>query len=321
MLTLGIDVGGTKIAAGVVDDSGAVLARRKVLTEAGRPEAVVAGIVKVAAELHAAAPGIAAVGVGAAGIVDFRRGVVLFAPNISWRDVPLRSMLAGRLGVPVVVDNDANVAAWGEAFHGAGAGARDQILLTVGTGVGGGFVLGGELYRGAHGAAAEVGHMVVNAGGPVCGCGARGCLEAMASGTAIGRIARERGDDPAAAGVLARASGDLAAITGEMVGDAAVEGDPFAVSVVAEAGGWLGVGIASLVNLLDPDVVVVGGGVATGVGELLLAPARARMRGAVMGDEFRSHPPVVPAMLGDDAGVIGAAALARQVASGRRAPD
>lgn len=314
MLTLGIDVGGTKIAAGVVDESGAVLVRRKIQTEADRPEAVVAGIAKVAAELAAAAPGVAAVGVGAAGIIDSHRGVVLYAPNIAWRNVHLRSTLEGRLGVPVVVDNDANVAAWGEALYGAGIGVKDQLLLTIGTGVGGGLVLGGELYRGAQGAAAEVGHMVVDAGGPACACGARGCLETMASGSAIGRVARTRSREPAAADVLARAGGDPEAITGEMVGDAALRADPFAVSIVAEAGRWLGVGVASLVNLLDPAIVVVGGGVASGLGELLLAPARAGLHAMVMGGEFRSCPPVVSAVLGDDAGVIGAAALAREAA-------
>lgn len=310
-LTIGIDIGGTKIAAGVVDSNGVLVARRQIPTEAGNPVQVVAGITKVATEMRAAAPGASAVGVGAAGIIDVERGVVLGAPNIAWQNVHLRAMLEERLKLPVFVDNDANAAAWGEALYGAGKGAGDQVMVTVGTGIGGGLVINGAIYRGAHGFGAEVGHMIIEGDGPPCACGARGCFEAMASGTAIGRIARERASDPAAGTLIDLAGGEVAAITGELVGHAAVDGDPFARSVLEEAGGWLGVGLASLVNLLDPDIIVVGGGAAAGTGDLLIEPARRRMGELIIAHGARRAPPVVGAALGADAGVVGAAALAR----------
>jgi len=311
-VTIGIDVGGTKIAAAVVDEDGQIVARRRIPTESGDPQAVVVGIVKVARELAAAAPAAVALGVGAAGLIDTARGVVLGAPNIAWENVALRSMLEGRVDMPVFVDNDANVAALAESVCGAGKGAGDQVMVTSGTGVGGGIIIGGEVYRGARGIGAEIGHMVVAAiDGPMCACGNRGCLETMASGSAIGRIARARADDPGAAGVLGAVTGDREAITGEVVGDAALAGDEWAQQIVAEVGGWLGIGLASLVNLLDPDIVIVGGGAAA-TGELLVGPARAAMNANIIGRSWRTPPPVVLAALGNDAGVIGAALLARR---------
>lgn len=313
--TIGIDIGGTKIAAGVVDDGGAVLARRVIPTESDEPNAIVAATLKVARELRAAAPAAGAVGVGAAGLVDPEAGVILGAPNLAYRNLPVRAMLEDRLGLRVVVDNDANVAAWGEALYGAGKGAGDQVMVTVGTGIGGGLVLGGQLYRGAHGVGAELGHMVVDPDGPVCGCGNRGCWEAVASGTAIGRMARERIGEAAAAGslVLSAAGGDPEAITGEIVGRVAAQGDAFAREIVAGAGRMLGVGLASIVNVFDPEIIVVGGGAAAGTGELLLGPAREAMAEHVLGWEWRPRVRVVPAGLGNDAGIVGAAALAREL--------
>ncbi|MGZ4127489.1 MAG: ROK family protein [Actinomycetota bacterium] len=311
-VTIGIDVGGTKIAAGVVDAEGTVVARRRIATAATHESAVVAGITKVAQELHAAAPGAAAIGVGAAGFIQ--NGVVRSAPNIAWTDVPLQAMIADRVPLPVVVDNDANVAAWGEAVHGAGLGYGDQIMVTVGTGIGGGIIIGGAIYRGATGVGAELGHMIVNGGGDEqCACGNKGCLEAMASGTSIGRRARERVTEPGARAVLERAGGDAAAITGELVGEAAKAGDVWATEIIAETGRWLGVGLASFVNIFDPAVVIVGGGAAAGTGELLLAPARDHMSTLIVGHAWRKPPPVLAAALGYDAGLIGAAALARSL--------
>lgn len=312
--TIGVDVGGTKIAAGVVDRSGAILARRRIPTDAADATALVAGIAKVGRELLAAASAVTAVGVGAAGLIDVADGVVLSAPNIAWENLHLRAMLADRLRLPVIVDNDANVAAWGEALHGAGRGVADQVMVTVGTGIGGGIVTGGALFHGGRGVGGEVGHMVIAEGGPACACGNAGCFEAMASGNAIGRLARERAVEPAARDLAERAGG-ADAITGEIVGEAAVSGDAFARAVVAEAGRWLGVGLASLVNLLDPDLIVVGGGAAAGLGDLLLEPARDAMAERIVGRGWRKPPPVVPAALGADAGIVGAAALARDLAS------
>jgi glucokinase len=313
-VTIGIDVGGTKIAAGVVDESGKVVARRQIATAATHPTAVVAGIVKVAQELLAAAPNVTAIGIGAAGLVDGQKGVVLSAPNIKWENVQLRAMVSDRLKLPVVIDNDANVAALGEAAYGAGTGYGDQIMLTIGTGVGGGIVIGGKIYRGAHGVGAELGHMIVDASGPaVCACGNHGCLEAMASGNSIGRRARERASEPGATAVLELAGRNAVDITGELVGEAAKSGDVWARAIIAETGYWLGVGIASLVNIFDPDVVIVAGGAAAGTGELLLEPARDTAAGLIIGHAWRALPPVVPAVLGYDAGLVGAAVLARGI--------
>jgi glucokinase len=312
--TIGIDVGGTKIAAGVVDASGAIVARRQVPTASDEPSQILSAMVKVALELKAAAPVAAAIGVGAAGLVDFARGVILGAPNLAYRNVGVRAALEDRLGLPTVVDNDANVAALGEALFGAGRGAGDQIMITVGTGIGGGIVIGGHIYRGAHGLGAELGHMVMDPDGPVCGCGNRGCWEAVASGNALGRLARERIEGGAGPELLASVGGDLDAITGELVGKAAVAGDAFARDVVASIGRLLGIGLASIVNIFDPDVIVVGGGAAAGTGEILLGPAREAMSEHILGTEWRPAVRVVPAALGNDAGIVGAAALAAEMA-------
>lgn len=313
-VTIGIDVGGTKVAAGVVDEAGKVVARRQIATAATHPTAIVAGIVKVAQELMAAAPGATGIGIGAAGLVDGEKGIVLSAPNIAWENVQLRAMVSDRLKLPVIVDNDANVAALGESVYGAGKDYGDQIMLTVGTGVGGGIVIGGEIYRGAHGVGAEMGHMIVDASGSaVCACGNHGCLEAMASGNSIGRRARERASEPEATAVLELAGRNAVDITGKLVGEAAKAGDVWAREIIAETGRWLGVGIASLVNIFDPDVVTIAGGAAAGTGELLLGPARDAAAGLIIGHVWRKLPPVVLATLGYDAGLVGAAVLARGI--------
>ena len=308
-LAVGVDIGGTKVAAGLVAADGSVLerVRRETPEAAGRIELLVAD---VARELAASA-GLdrVPVGVGAAGLVD-QRGVIRYAPNIDWVDYPLGQILAADLGWPVTMDNDANVAAWGEYCHGAASGAKtSMVMLTIGTGVGGGLVMENRLVRGVNGMAAEFGHMTVTADGPECGCGQRGHLEALSSGTAIGRRARERlkdGEAPADCLLLALPVDE---VTGKTVTVAAHRGDPFSRSVLAEAGTWLGVGIASLVNALDPEVVVVGGG-AMEAGDLLLGPAVVAADAHVLGRAHRDVPPIVRAQLADDAGIVGAAMLA-----------
>ncbi len=216
----------------------------------------------------------------AAGFIDKARATVLFAPNLAWRDEPLKDFLEKQTGLPVVVENDANAAAWGEFTFGAGADIEDLLMLTIGTGVGGGVVLDGELVRGGFGIGAEVGHIRMVPDGIPCGCGNHGCLESYASGRALVRRAQEAAsEDPeGASALLEEAGGDVEMITGPLVTAAARGGDEFAIARFAELGDWLGQGMATLAAVLDPTVVVIGGGVSE-AGELLLEPARRRLRG------------------------------------------
>jgi glucokinase len=305
---LGIDIGGTKIAAGVVTGEGRVLDRTRVPTPPDDEAATLAALLGVVDELRARNPGVEAVGLGAAGLVERPGGIARWAPHNTYRRLELRRLLHERTGLPTVVDNDANAAAWAEARFGAGAGSDDLVLVTVGTGIGGGLVLGGRLYHGGHGFAGELGHLIVDPGGDRCACGNHGCLEAMASGSTLGRLGREAAAaDPA--GRMAALAGRSGLVTGEVVFAAAAEGDKAALAVFDRVGHWLGVGIASLVTIFDPDLVVVGGGVAA-TGDLLLAPARSSFERFVHARAHRDLPPVVPARLGADAGLVGAATLA-----------
>jgi glucokinase len=302
---IGIDIGGTKVAGMRVAEDGTVLATQERPTPADDVPATVETVAGLAVEL--AAGGGEAVGVGAAGMVDFAAGTLRYAPNLAWREVPLRDLVADRTGLPCVVDNDANAAAWAEYRFGAGRGYRHLLAVTVGTGIGGGIVADGRLFRGAHGFAAEIGHIIVEPNGPRCGCGNLGCWEQVASGRALDRLARaEAARDPGGR-IAALAAG--AEATGRHVSEAAREDDPAAIAVFAAVGRRLGEGIAGLVNILDPEVVVVGGGVAE-EGAVLLDPARAAFVEAVEAPEHRPEVPIVPAALGNDAGAIGAAALA-----------
>jgi glucokinase len=310
-LACGIDVGGTKIAGGVVDESGTVIEELQVVSPATDVQAIEEAIEKLVTELRTRHP-IEAVGVGAAGYIDKARAVVLFAPNLAWRDLDLKADLEHTLDLPVVVENDANAAAWGEFQFGAGHDVDDLLLVTVGTGVGGGVVLDGALYRGAFGVGAEIGHMRMVPDGILCGCGNRGCLEMYASGSALVREARNaaKAGSLLAADLVERAGGDPDAITGPLVTTAAHEGDGFAVEQLASVGRWLGEGIASLAAVLDPAVVVVGGGVSA-AGELLLGPARAAFGAQLTGRGHRPMLEIRPARLGNRAGLIGAADLTR----------
>jgi len=298
-VTLGVDIGGTKVLGGVVDpDTSRTLAR----------------IIEVITELTAAYE-VEAIGIGAAGWIDAKRATVLFAPNLAWRNEPLRDEVARHVSVPVVVENDANAAAWAEFQYGAAADATDSMaMFTVGTGIGGALVLGGELVRGAHGIAGELGHTTAVPDGHPCGCGKRGCIEQYASGSALVRFARATAlDTPDRATVLLElAGGDPDAINGPMVTTAARAGDPAALDAFAQIGYWLGGGLADLVQIVDPQVLVVGGGVID-AGDLLLAPARVAYEQALAQRGRLPVGEVRGALLGNTAGVVGAADLARRL--------
>ena len=311
-LTVGIDVGGTKIAGGVVDEAGTILNTARRESPATDTEAIEREIAELVLELRGNHE-IAAVGVGAAGFVDVRRSTVLFAPNLAWRDEPLRDHLEKRIGLPVIIENDANAAAWGEFTFGAGEDVDDSLLVTIGTGVGGGIVLNGELHRGAFGVAAEIGHMQVVPNGRICGCGNRGCWEQYASGSALVRDARDQAREGSliARTLLDRAGGRVDGITGPLITEAAQQGDSFAREQLATLGRWIGEGIASLTAILDPAVVVIGGGVSE-AGDLLLDPIRSHFAANLTGRNYRPQLQIRAAVLGNTAGMIGAADLARR---------
>ena len=314
LLTAGVDIGGTKLLAVAADGQGKVVAERRQPTAEG-PDAVLAATAAVVADLLAAEPGIAAVGVGLPGLVDLE-GAVHYAPNLpGFVGVDARGRLAATCAVPVVVDNDANVAALGEVLHGAGRGRKEVLVVTLGTGIGGGLIINGAVNRGGFGFAAEIGHFTVERGGPLCACGERGHWEALASGTALGRRAREWAALGKAPGVLARAGGAVEAITGHEAGQSALAGEADGLAILAEHGADVALGLGGLVNILDPELVVIGGGLVH-LGEVLLAPIRAAMSAHVEGASLRTVPPVVAAALGEQAGAVGAAALARTLVPG-----
>ena len=309
-VAIGVDAGGTKVEALLVgvESGGSILDRRRAQTPATDAEATTRTIVALARELMAGRDDVSALGVGAAGMVDLG-GVMRFAPNLAWREFPLAERIRSGVGLPTLVDNDANVAAWGEFRFGAGRGSNDMLLVTVGTGIGGGIVAGGRLFRGGHGFAGEIGHIIVEPNGPLCGCGNLGCWEQVASGRAIGRLGREAAQEHPESLIVELAGGLSGAVTGLVVTAAALKGDHVAVRIMAEVGRRLGEGIAGLVNILDPDIVVVGGGVIE-AGELILDPARRAFVDTVEAPEHRPEVPLVPAVMGNDAGAVGAADLA-----------
>lgn len=306
---IGIDAGGTKLLGGVVDSELVVHHRVHRLWRGADQAEVLEIMVGAVEEARAAAPDAEAVGFGIPSLIDARRGVSLMSVHLPLDDVPFRDLMSERLGLPVHVDNDANVAALAEQRHGAAKGASHVVLLTLGTGIGGGLVLGGELYRGSVGAGAELGHVVVDIDGPQCqgGCPGRGCLEAVASGTAIGREGAEAGRrDPDSA--LGRALADGREMTAALVTELAHDGDEAARRVLELVGRRLGAGITSLVNVFNPEVVVVGGGVAA-AGDLLLGPAREVVAERAL-RPGRELVRIVPAHFGAESGMIGAAVLA-----------
>jgi glucokinase len=321
-LTVGIDIGGTKVLGGVVDEHGTVLTSRRLPTPGRSVPAVEDTIVEIVHALSAEYD-VGAVGIGAAGFVDAARATVLFSPHLAWRDEPLRAALRSRIKVPVVVDNDANTAALAECRFGAGRGHRYVLCITMGTGIGGALVLDNRVFRGANGMAGEFGHMQVVPDGHRCECGNRGCWEQYASGNALVRDARELvlASSPVAHDLANRVEGDVARLTGAVVTEAARAGDPLAVELLADIGTWLGVGLAGMTAAFDPSAIIVGGGVSA-AGELLLGPTRQAFARTLTGRGYRPEPRIMEAALGPDAGFIGAADMARSAArrSRRRRP-
>ncbi|WP_055481848.1 ROK family glucokinase [Sphaerimonospora mesophila] len=311
-LTIGVDVGGTKIASGVVDEDGDILDRTLRHTPAGSAEKVALTIADAVAEL-ASRHVVEAVGVGAAGFVDETRSVVRFAPNLAWREEPLRKKVGELVGLPVVVENDANAMAWGEYRFGAGRGESHVVCVTIGTGIGGGIVLAGELYRGRWGMGAELGHMRVMPDGRPCGCGNLGCWETYASGTALLGDARRGAEaDPSSAPhLLELAGGSVDGIQGVHVTEAARRGDPVALAAFDGLAGWLAQGFADMAAVLDPGRFVIGGGVSRAA-DLFLDKVGAGFAERLTGRGHRPPAEVRVAELGPSAGMVGAADLARR---------
>ncbi len=310
MHAIGIDIGGTKIAGGLVDGSGNILKELRVPTPSNDPEAIVAAVVGLTNQL-AQGESVIGVGVAAAGFVDANRENIVYAPNLSWRNEPFKAKLSAKLDLPVIIENDARAAGWAEFAYGAGKEASHMILLTIGTGVGGAVVSNSQLQRGKFGFAGELGHIRVVPNGLLCGCGQHGCIEQYGSGSALLREAKAlvASGEPKGARLkeLQESAGEL---TGNEVYQAISEGDPAALELLAELGSWLGQTIATLCAAIDPEVVVIGGGVSA-AGDLLLNPIREAYLTHLPARDYRPKLEVVPAKFLNDAGVIGVADLVR----------
>ena len=311
---MGIDIGGTKVLGAVVDPTGTVVALDRRPTEGHDVRKVEDTIVDLVTGF-AREYDVAAVGIGAAGFVDVTRTVVMFSPHLDWRREPLRARVAERVRLPVVVDNDANAAALAECRFGAGRGHRFVLCVTLGTGIGGALVLDNRVYRGANGMAGEFGHMQVVPEGHWCECGNRGCWEQYASGNALVRDARElvRSSSPMAHHLRELVDGDVEALEGPRITQAAQEGDPLSIELLADVGRWLGVGLAGMAAAFDPGRIIVGGGVSE-AGDLLLGPTRQAFSRSLTGRGHRTEPVIAQAELGPSAGFIGAADMARSAA-------
>ncbi|MBL7209420.1 MAG: ROK family protein [Dehalococcoidia bacterium] len=311
---LAVDLGGTKIITATVLPGGKIVSRNYCLTLADEgPEAIVDRLLSAVDGATAKAKlrmsELSGIGVAAAGILDTEKGIITTSPNLpEWRDVPLRDILADRLGVAAYLINDASAAALGEHRFGAGRGVDNLVYLTVSTGIGGGIIIGGELYSGANGCAGEIGHMTIEANGPQCNCGNVGCLEALASGTAVAREAVRRLNQGEISSIAQLAEGRLESITAETVALAARQGDHLACDVVANAGNYLGIGLANLVNIFNPELIVIGGGLSQ-MGDMLLEPARKVVKERAFQLPARTVR-IVRARLGSNAGIAGAAAYA-----------
>ena len=309
MLTIGVDIGGTKVAAGVVGDNGEIVAHTLRPTAADRPDVVAETVADVVRELSEGRE-IEAVGVGAAGFVDETRSIVRFAPNLAWREEPLQKKISALVGLPVVIENDANAMAWGETRFGAGRGQSHVVCITLGTGIGGGLVFDGSLYRGRWGMGAELGHTQVLPGGRRCGCGNIGCWEQYASGQALVKDAREIAEaQPERAEILLGLAGGK--IEGEEVTEAARLGDDASLTAFASLADWLGQGMADLAAILDPGCFIVGGGVSRAA-DLFIDRARETFAERLTGHGHRPLAEIKLAELGASAGLVGAADLARQ---------
>jgi glucokinase len=306
---IGVDLGGTKMLLGVLGSGSEVLWESCEASTGQGEDELVELLVREIGEARSARSGIAAVGLGIPATIDHDRGVAVSAVNLPLENVPIRDLVAERTDLPVFVDNDANVAALAEHLYGAARGADNAVMLTIGTGIGGGLILGGEIYRGTTGAGAELGHMPIEIDGPACqgNCPGHGCLETLASGTAIGREGREAAErEPGSA--LGKMQAEGRQIDGKAVTEAALAGDPTARAVFDLVGFRLGIALTGLANVFEPAVIVIGGGVIA-AGDLLLEPARRELRARALPP--MNGTPVVAAELGEDAGMIGAAAMAR----------
>jgi len=309
---IGIDVGGTKVLGGVVSPTGEILAtaRRDTPREGGK--ALTQTIADVATELSDTYP-VDSIGVSAAGFISSDRQTILATPNIAgWNGVNLVNELTQIIGKRIVLENDANSAAWGEFKFGAGRGRNDLMMLTLGTGVGGGLILDGSVFRGAFGIGAELGHIRLVPDGHLCGCGVRGCLEQYASGSALMRHAREAisASPDLARNLLARGDGTLEGLKGHHITDAARDEDPVALAAFNTMAGYLGTGIATLCTVIDPSCIVLGGGVID-AGEIFLAPTRKAALSMIPFSGKHPYPEIVPAELGNNAGLVGVADLSR----------
>ena len=311
--TIGIDIGGTSVRASVVAPDSTILASTRAATPGtvARTEAVLVDVVEKLRAEHE----VAAVGLAVAGFVSSDRSRVMFAPHLAWRGDPVPARLSERLGLPVVMEHDVNAAAWAEYCRGASAGASVALLVAVGTGIGAGLVLDGQVYRGAFGVAPELGHIIVVPDGRSCPCGKRGCWERYCSGTALAQTARELWEAGGPTTLSDLAAGDPHSLTGTMVAQAAREGDPVALEAMSDLGRWLGVGLAIASDVLDPAVVVIGGGV-SGAADLFLASTRTVLSGLITGRRYRPQPQLALARFGDAASVVGAALLAAASVAG-----
>jgi glucokinase len=308
--TVGVDLGGTKILVGVVGENRSVLYEDQERSAGQSQDQLLDTIEREVREALDARPKAAAACLGIPCTIDRKLGIAITAVNLPIRNLPIRDEMRERLGIPVFIENDANVAAVAEHRFGAARGTHDAVMLTIGTGIGGGVIIDGELYTGAIGAASEPGHMVVDANGPPCqgNCPNHGCLETFTSGTALardGRAAAERAPDSA----LGKAIAEGGEFTGKTVTDAASAGDATACAVVEEAGRMLGVGLSSLANIFDPAVIILGGGVAKAVGARMIDPAREELRSRALPP--MNEVPVKMAELGPEAGMVGAAEVAK----------
>ncbi len=316
---IGIDLGGFGVKAALSDVGGNILARHSIRTEKEKgPEHVVAGILKMVETLTrtagVAGSSIRGIGIGAPGPLNTKRGVIIDAPNLKWKNVPFREMVSGELGVESVLENDANAAALGEWWKGAGRGVNSLVCITLGTGVGGGIIIDGEIWHGATDVAGELGHMTIEVDGRLCGCGRYGCLEAYASATAISARAAEKLEDGRESSLRSAVDGDPRRLTSRMVCEHAFAGDPLCGEVMAEAARYLGVGVANILNILNPEMVVLAGGVAQ-AGEILFRPMLEEARIRVF-PQAVAQVRVVPAELGKDAGMIGAIGVIKRSMEG-----
>jgi len=314
---IGVDMGGTKILAAVVNAEGRILADAKIPTKADKRATVVidriASCIQKAMDKSRVDPqSIQAVGIGAPGPLDPGTGVVIFAPNLGWKDVPLKAELETRTGIHTFVDNDVNVGTLGEHTFGAGQNVQNLVGIFVGTGIGGGIIMQGELFHGASKTAGEIGHIIVKAGGPRCGCGTRGCLEALASRTAMTKQFQKAILKKGKKSILSElTSGDLGLIRSGTLAKAIQRKDKLTLKVLKRATKYLGVGIGSIVNFLNPEMIVLGGGVVEALDDTFLDNIRAAVEKYALPNTLNGVQ-IVRAKLGDDAGILGAAALARQ---------